>query len=591
MTRTILTVVPVAVLLGLAGCWNFDGHEGGNNTNLNNDNTNGNDNTNTNTNTNSDPITGEFQESYLLSGERKLDLLFVIDNSGSMAGEQAQLRANFGTLINELRDMFGGLPDLHVGVTTTDLGTGMFQITYCQMGGDAGALQTGLCANPTGAPYIVDTEPQGCTIAKNPDNTCTTHDCVPTDCVAEPSSTFVVDSATGCPRCRNYGGEALVDVFSCVADLGTMGCGFEQPLEAMYKALDPGNMTNAGFVRDNAYLAVVFVTDEDDCSAADPQLFDTTQIDIGSTLGPLTSYRCFEFGITCDIDERTHQGLRQNCVPREDTSAMLHPVSRYANQLLGLKDRRMVVMAALAGPAAPSAQGEGYDAVIGLDGMSNPQLQFTCTTTMDGAVPGIRLRSLVEQFNVPGELSSWAYRSICDTNYDALLGGVGDKLDQLMGTRCLPAVPAGCADIGAELATPTLACGAPNPCVAQCTAVQVSSRFTPGELRTALTPCLHVLADGSVDPTNIDPTLAYWSGHPETLDSNLPVEACWHITHEPGCTQSNQAAVAVSRQTLPPPSTYVELSCDHLYPTEADCENGIDDDQDCLDDNEDPDCQ
>jgi len=586
MAKVTLGLLAAALLVAFTGCWNFDGRTGNdNNANLNND--------NANDNVNTTPVHGQFEELYLLSGERKVDLIFVIDNSGSMAGEQATLRANFSALMSVLRGMFGGLPDLHVGVTTTDLGTGMFTTTYCEeVGGNAGALMTGSCANPTGgAPYIIDVEPQGCTIGKNPDNTCVSHDCGQVNCVQDPTATFVVDTDTGCPRCRNYAGESLEDVFSCIADLGTVGCGFEQPLEALYKALDPSNGANTGFLRDNAYLAVVLVTDEDDCSASNPQLFDNSQTDINSTLGPLTSYRCFEFGITCDINTRTHVGMRENCVPREDVTALLHPISRYTGQLLGLKDRRMVVAAALAGPVTPSADGVGLSAVVGVDDMSNPELQFSCTTTMDGAVPGIRLFNLVQAFNTPADLGDWAYRSICEPEYTTTLSGVGTKLDQLITTRCLPAPPAGCADIGAEYGAPTLtSCAMPNYCVAQCTAVEISGRFTPGEVRTALTPCLHVLPGGTIDETNTDPNLAYWGGHPETVDSNLPVDACWHIVREPGCTQSNQAAVAVSRNDLPSPSTYVEVSCDHVYATEADCDNGLDDDEDCLDDSEDPDC-
>ncbi len=590
MSRLTHTIASLSLALVLSGCWNFDGGTA-NNTNSN---TNVNDNTNdnTNTNVNADPITGEFEENYLLSDDRKVDLLFVIDNSGSMAGEQAALRANFPALVSTLRNMYGGLPDLHIGVTTTDLGTGMFQITYCEeLGGDAGNLVKGSCGNPVGVNYLVDVEPQGCTINKNPDNTCSNHDCVAADCVHEPSSTFVIDSTTACPRCRNYAGESLEDVFSCIADLGTLGCGFEQPMEAMYKAVDPGNAANEGFVRDNAYLAVVFVTDEDDCSASNPQLFDNTQTDINSTLGGLSAYRCFEFGVTCDINSRTHQGLRQNCEPRDDPSALLHPVSRYDDQLAGLKDRRMVVMAALAGPVTPSGQGGGFDVTVELDEYDYPELGFSCQSGPDSAVPAIRLFRLLEGFSTPAELADWAYRPICNQDYSPLLSGVGNKLDQLMDVQCLPAAPAGCADIAAEDGIPSLtACAQPNYCVAQCTAVEISNRFTPGELRTALTPCLHVLASGTVDPTNTDPTLAYWGGHPETQDPNLPVPACWHLTHESVCTQSNGAALAVSYQQAPAAATYVELSCDHLYAVESDCDNDVDDDQDCLDDAEDPDC-
>jgi hypothetical protein len=364
----------------------------------------------------------------------ELDLLYVIDNSGSMGGEQALLRANFPAMMTQLRDAAGNLPDVHIGVTTTDLGTGMFQIPNCMdVGGDAGNLVKGSCYNPTGGtPYIIDVEAQGCTITRDANGACTANDCTATSCAHEPTTTLEIDAQSNCPRCRNFQNESLEDVFSCIADLGTSGCAFEQPLEAMYMALDPANTHNAGFVRPDSVLAVVLLTDEDDCSATTPQLFDNTMTDIDSTLGPLTSYRCFEFGITCDINSRTSQGARHACVPRDDAAALLHPVDRYVNQLLFLRDPGRLVVAAIAGPVTPSSGGTGYDVVVGLDNSNFPELQYSCTTAMDGAVPGIRVHSLVSAFNTPADLDDWAYSSVCSADYTAPLTGIGQQLGMFL---------------------------------------------------------------------------------------------------------------------------------------------------------------
>jgi hypothetical protein len=308
------------------------------------------------------------------SAERDVDILFVIDNSGSMKDEQENLRLNFSALMESLRKIRAGLPNIHVGVASTDLGTGMFDVSYCNLGGDAGNLLTGSCDNPTGVPYIVDVEARDCNVVKDASGICQPSDCGQASCAHEPSTTFVVDSRTGCPRCRNYVDESLEDVFGCVADLGTMGCGFEQPLEAMYKALDPANAHNAGFVRDDAYLAVVLITDEDDCSATSPALFDDTQTGLNTTLGPLWSYRCFEFGITCDINSRA-PGQRQSCVVRDDPAAMLFHMDRYERFLSQLKDPQMLVMAAIAGPVTRSANGIGFNAVVGTTDEGYPEVQ------------------------------------------------------------------------------------------------------------------------------------------------------------------------------------------------------------------------
>ena len=78
------------------------------------------------------------------SAERDVDMLFIIDNSGSMADEQAMLQAQFSALMSELRNITGGLPNVHLGVTSTDLGTSPFPITFCEeAGGDKGNLLTG----------------------------------------------------------------------------------------------------------------------------------------------------------------------------------------------------------------------------------------------------------------------------------------------------------------------------------------------------------------------------------------------------------------------------------------------------------------
>ena len=42
----------------------------------------------------------------------------------------------------------------------------------------------------------------------------------------------------------------------------------------MKRALDGSNPENEGFLRDDAFLAVIFVADEDDCSAFSRGVFD-----------------------------------------------------------------------------------------------------------------------------------------------------------------------------------------------------------------------------------------------------------------------------------------------------------------------------
>ena len=52
--------------------------------------------------------------------------------------------------------------------------------------------------------------------------------------------------------------------------------GFEQPLEAMYRALLDPEKLNQGFLREDAFLAVIIISDEDDCSTEDNRMFSVT---------------------------------------------------------------------------------------------------------------------------------------------------------------------------------------------------------------------------------------------------------------------------------------------------------------------------
>src|SRR5262249_2164080 len=58
--------------------------------------------------------------------------------------------------------------------------------------------------------------------------------------------------------------------FACAAQVGTEGDGIEQPMQAMINAIDPDGMLaqpgacNEGFIREDALLVLVVITDEYD---------------------------------------------------------------------------------------------------------------------------------------------------------------------------------------------------------------------------------------------------------------------------------------------------------------------------------------
>jgi hypothetical protein len=67
----------------------------------------------------------------------------------------------------------------------------------------------------------------------------------------------------------------VVNNLSCVAQLGTSGCGIEQQLQAGVKAVTRPDQTS--FLVDDHLLAVIVVSDEEDCSIKNSALFATDE--------------------------------------------------------------------------------------------------------------------------------------------------------------------------------------------------------------------------------------------------------------------------------------------------------------------------
>src|SRR6187402_367600 len=137
-----------------------------------------------------------------LASNRNVDLLFLIDDSASMRSSQANLERNFPALMTALKNLPGGLPNIHIGVISSDMGAGDGSVASCDSsGGKHGIFQ-----------YAA----RGSCAATN----------------LAPGATFISDVE----GVRNYTGN-LEDVFSCIAALGESGCGFERPFAAITRAL------------------------------------------------------------------------------------------------------------------------------------------------------------------------------------------------------------------------------------------------------------------------------------------------------------------------------------------------------------------
>lgn len=155
----------------------------------------------------------------------KMDLVFVIDDSKSMEQEQANLATNFpmfASLLSSYVTPDGEKIDYRIAVTTTGK-----DLMYTVQGG-----------------------PLPISANENGDNGAFRNNCNLAKRFIEPTD----------PN--------MEQVLSCRANVGIGGPSFEMPLLMTKWALGErvADNTNAGFLRDDALLGIVMLTDEDDAS-------------------------------------------------------------------------------------------------------------------------------------------------------------------------------------------------------------------------------------------------------------------------------------------------------------------------------------
>lgn len=143
--------------------------------------------------------------------QRKIDILWVIDNSGSMETSQQSLVANFNSFIERFSELNY---DFQMGVITTDA---YLHAHYNNP--NRSRLKDGITGSPTGYPIMTPSTPN------------------------------------------------LANVFLGNISQGINGSGDERAFSSMELALK--NPLNEGFVREGSFLAVIIVSDEDDFSHDD----------------------------------------------------------------------------------------------------------------------------------------------------------------------------------------------------------------------------------------------------------------------------------------------------------------------------------
>lgn len=180
-------------------------------------------------------VTNQYQQALTFT-PRKLDVLFVVDNSGSMASSQSNLAANFPSFINYFKDR--GY-DFRIAITTSDAYYGdLFVSNGCSI------------CNIEQTRFRSQTNPK----------------------------IYVVDPST--PN--------LESVFAANVQVGTSGSGDERVFSSFKAALS--SSLNAGFHRSDAYLAVIGVSDEEDFSQSD---FNMNESYSNPNLFPVSDFKTY----------------------------------------------------------------------------------------------------------------------------------------------------------------------------------------------------------------------------------------------------------------------------------------------------------
>jgi hypothetical protein len=228
-----------------------------------------------------------------------VDILFVVDNSGSMVGEQTNLAESFETFIAKLE--LEPVADYRIAVVTT--GMESVGCPPCDP-----PFIPGSCMNETGENGRFQDR-----ICKNEGS----EDDPVFQCHQDTSCRVVTESNLAC-----FYDATLQEGIALV---GVNGCGYEKGLAAMRRSLEDDliGTYNSGFFRENAILVVVVITDEEDCG----EVGDVTE-NIGMAMGNICYFA--SKGIGPD-GETSHPD------DPDGRAYYLTPVADYYDFLLSLK--------------------------------------------------------------------------------------------------------------------------------------------------------------------------------------------------------------------------------------------------------------
>jgi len=419
--------------------------------------------------------------SVLVSPEREVDLIFMVDNSPSMDPKQSALATNFPKMIDALNKLEGGLPDVHVGVISSDMGAGAGEAGgNCSVVLGNRGLLWGNDSSPDVVAGVSATYNQFATVAvanaAGAKNTA--------GCGLNANQRWISDiqNKDGVTRTKNYTGN-LTDVFSCLAQaVGTGGCGYEHQLQSLRVALNPIvgdpndpnnppiNPQDVGFLRDKAYLAVILITDEDDCSA-DPNAKNNDGMFAPRTLGDTASLRCATRGHVCNgqpipnYDPTNGYGNGDpnvapfstdfaNCAAKEPASPpdphslpliSVEDMINSVNQVKTRPQEQILVSGVIGWPQDKTLSGVKYQ--INKDPTSMPAEQQKlwdympiCTVpsikSADGniykAYGGLRLKKFIDAYGANGQVFS-----ICNSDFTDAMTQIGNAIVRKLVPGCV----------------------------------------------------------------------------------------------------------------------------------------------------------
>lgn len=169
-----------------------------------------------------------FDESFIQNSvSKKVDILFVVDNSGSMAGDQEKLSREFTNFISNIKDS-----NYRIGLITTDVDSIGFEDTPGYHGNLA-------VIEKTGKKFISSED-------SNPDELF--------------AKLILRDETLACE---------LDNPDTCASYR-------ERPLHAVKQAMRKKDDINAGFFRDSASLVIMIITDEDESPNVDDEYFEAS---------------------------------------------------------------------------------------------------------------------------------------------------------------------------------------------------------------------------------------------------------------------------------------------------------------------------